>query len=127
MGATATDSIKESNIHKNYHIIINEAAGVLKPKLSQINVFTDGSETKHGVGAGFIVWRITDYRITLSLSRGLSDYLIYTYMFVRSYDYTHLLRMLFVCPGRRNAGPCMLFWKRLKYIKTGKSSQSCRY
>ena len=49
MGATATDSIKENNIHKNYHIIIDEAAGVLKPKLSQINVFTDGSKTKHGV------------------------------------------------------------------------------
>ena len=57
LGATATDNIKESNIHKNYHIIIDEVAGVLKPKLSQINVFTDGSKTKHGVGAGFIVMR----------------------------------------------------------------------
>ena len=57
MGATATDSIKENNIHKNYHIIIDEIAGVQKPKLSQINVFTDGSKTKHGVGAGYIVMR----------------------------------------------------------------------
>ena len=55
MGAVATDSIKENNIHKNYHIIIDEAAGNKKPKLSQINVFTDGSKTKHGVGAGYIV------------------------------------------------------------------------
>ena len=51
------DSIKESNIHKNYHVIIDEATGVQKPKLSQINVFTDGSKTKHGVGAGYIVMR----------------------------------------------------------------------
>ena len=53
----ALSSIKESNIPKNYHIIIDEVAGFQKPKLSQINVFTDGSKTKLGVGAGFIIMR----------------------------------------------------------------------
>ena len=71
MGATATDSINERNMHNNYHIIIDEAAGCLKPKLSQINVFTDGSKTKQGVGAGFIVMRgkqqvVTTESITLN-------------------------------------------------------------
>ena len=37
--------------------IIDEENGRKKPKLSQINVFTDGSKTRHGVGAGYIIMK----------------------------------------------------------------------
>ena len=42
-------------LEQNYIININPLLGTKPPKLTQINVYTDGSKTKDGTGAGFVI------------------------------------------------------------------------
>ena len=43
--------------NKTYKINIDEIKGKLKPTLSQINIFTDGSKTPLGTGAGYVIMK----------------------------------------------------------------------
>ena len=44
-------------LDNGFKIVIDNNEGRNKPKLSQINVYTDGSKTKDGVGAGIIIMK----------------------------------------------------------------------
>ena len=50
-----TETIMESIEDKNYWVTINSRKGRAKPIPSQINVYTDGSKTKQGSGAGYVI------------------------------------------------------------------------
>ena len=41
--------------NKDYSISIDSSKGRAKPTLSEINVYTDGSKTKQGAGAGYVI------------------------------------------------------------------------
>ena len=41
--------------NKDYSIRIDSSKGIAKPTLSEINVYTDGSKTKQGARAGFVI------------------------------------------------------------------------
>ena len=49
-----TESILE-NIEDNYWITIDNKKGKTKPIPSQLNVYTDASKTKQGVGSGYVI------------------------------------------------------------------------
>ena len=53
----ALDSIDPVALHNEFDITINSESGREKPKLAQINIFTDGSKTNFGVGAGFVIMK----------------------------------------------------------------------
>ena len=53
----ATDTIVPKVLENDFKVIIDDDQGREKPKLSQINVFTDGSKSDTGVGAGYVVMK----------------------------------------------------------------------
>lgn len=53
----ALDNIEPISLTNEFDITINNDTGREKPKLSQINIFTDGSKTDFGVGAGFVIMK----------------------------------------------------------------------
>ena len=52
-----TETISEQIENKNYWVTIDNKKGKTKPIPSQINVYTDGSKTKQGAGAGFVIMK----------------------------------------------------------------------
>ena len=44
-------------LENDFQVIIDDDLGREKPKLSQINVFTDASKSATGVGAGYVVMK----------------------------------------------------------------------
>ena len=53
----AGDTIIPKELENEFIVNINDDTGREKPKLSQINVFTDGSKTDTGVGAGYVIMK----------------------------------------------------------------------
>ena len=54
-GITDQDSTYEIIEDKQYIVTIDSIKGVKKPILAQLNVYTDGSKTGQGAGAGFVI------------------------------------------------------------------------
>ena len=50
-----TESITEQIDNKDYWVTIDGKKGKSKPIPSQLNVYTDGSKTKQGAGAGYVI------------------------------------------------------------------------
>ena len=53
----AGDTTIPRELENEFIVNINDDSGREKPKLSQINVFTDGSKTDTGVGAGYVIMK----------------------------------------------------------------------
>ena len=51
------DAIKQKVEERLYNINIDPNTGRNKPKLSQINIYTDGSKTQLGTGGGFVIMK----------------------------------------------------------------------
>ena len=57
LSLSATDRMHDLIWYKAYLILLNSLNSTSHPPLSQINIFTDGSQTKHHTGAGFVIYR----------------------------------------------------------------------
>ena len=51
------DTTRYKAEERDYNIIINNLDGRNKPKLSQINIYTDGSKTDTGTGSGYVIMK----------------------------------------------------------------------
>ena len=49
------DTNMENIEDKEYTVQIDKVRGRQKPTLTQLNIYTDGSKTQQGVGAGFVI------------------------------------------------------------------------
>ena len=56
-GIEITDVVNTKEPVKMYYIKIDNEKGRVKPKLAQINIFTDGSKTGQGTGAGLVIMK----------------------------------------------------------------------
>ena len=56
-GMEISDTINTREPSKKYHIEIDNNKGRLESKLAQINIFTDGSLTSQGTGAGLVIMK----------------------------------------------------------------------
>ena len=54
---STTDRIHDLIWFKAYHILLNSLNSTSHTPLSQINIFTDGSQTNQHTGAGFVIHR----------------------------------------------------------------------
>ena len=66
------ETIMESIEDKNYWVTIDSKKGRTKPIPSQINVYTDGSKTKQGSGAGYVIMSGKD-RVLYTQSINLTE------------------------------------------------------
>ena len=56
-GLEPSDCITDKETPQHYKVTIHDTLGRNRPKLSQYNIFTDGSKTTQGTGAGYVIMK----------------------------------------------------------------------